>query len=359
MFRFYKLWFDDELGRLMQSDSIFGILLVNSHKEDVKKEKLNFISVLIVNPELSRIGFASFLPEIRLNKEEKSLEELILSGSTQEARHFISQFLTIEVPFYIKGSNQDIANAIDLTEGLDYFIDAFGVSGKDRMIKGEFLLDGALLLRLMNVEEQNEYSSAFQIYKYYSLILNLWLKRNQKWDIIKDKRTFGLITQNLESNLMVDELYFIARTFLEEGNWLPLFWEVPVKKDKNIFLVNKEAAALYFRDFKAQITQKKHKIFNSPPSFEIRNGTNVPNLAKKVRGFLSKKGFRVLEFQNADSHNYKHSILLDINAKPFYLQSVANTLKIDKYYFAINRTIFTDLVLILGEDYPKIFSEER
>ena len=355
----YQFWFDSEIERLMRKDSVFGILLISSDKETTKQKKVNFISVLMVNPALARMGFVSFLPETRLNENKDSLQQLILSDQIEKIRNLISRFLTIEVPFHIKGSTKNIANAIDLLEGLTYFIGGSDALDEDRLLKGEFLLDGSLVSELLKVKEKDEYSSAFQIYNHYSLFLNLWLSRNQKWNIMKNKEIFNLMTDGLESNLLKDELYTISKIFLENPNWLPLFWEVPVKKEGDVFLVNKEAAALYFRDFKEQITKKDSKIFAKPPSLEVRNGTNIPNLAKKVRGFLSKKGFRVLEFNNADSHDYKHTILLDINAKPFYLQSIANTLKIKKYYFAINRTLFTDLVLILGQDYTRIFSEEN
>ena len=355
----YQFWFDSRIERFIQSDSIFGILLINSDKENIKQKKVNFISVLMVNPALARIGCISFLPETRLNEKGKSLQKLILSNEIEKISGLISKFLTIEIPFYIRGSTQDIANAIDLMEGLTYFIGGSDALNEDRLVKGEFLLDGALVSELLKAKEKGEYSSVFRIYKHYSLFLNLWLKRDQKWNIIKNKRIFNLMAANLETNLLKDELYTISKLFLGNANWLPFFWEVPVKKEKNVFLVNKEAAALYFRDFKEQITKKDTKIFDKPPNLEVRNGTNIPNLAKKVRGFLSRKGFRVLEFNNADLHDYKHTILLDLNAKPFYLQSVANTLKIEKYYFAINRTLFTDLVLILGQDYTRIFSEEN
>ena len=354
----YQLWFDSKAERLMRGDSVFGILLISSDKKTAKRKKVNFISVLMVNPTLARLGFISFMPETKLSKNEKPLQRLVRANEIEQIRNLMSRFLTIEIPFYIQGSTQNIANAIDLVEGLEYFIGGSDALDKDKPIEGEFFLDGSLVSELLDVKEKNEYSSVFQIYKHYSLFLNLWSKREQKWNIIKNQTIFDLMTKDLETNLTMDELYTISKIFLKDPNWLPLFWEVPIKKEKNLFLVNKEAAALYFRDFKEQITKKDSKIFDKPPSLEIRNGTNIPNLAKRIRGSLSKKGFRVLEFTNADSHDYKHTILLDINAKPFYLQSVANTLKIKKYYFAINRTLFTDLVLILGQDYSRIPAEE-
>ena len=68
---------------------------------------------------------------------------------------------------------------------------------------------------------------------------------------------------------------------------------------------------------------------------------------------LSRKGAIVVEFSNADHHNYKNSILLDIGAKPFYALSLAKTLGIKKTYASVNKSTFTDVIFIVGADHQK------
>lgn len=87
---------------------------------------------------------------------------------------------------------------------------------------------------------------------------------------------------------------------------------------------------------------------------DIQNGAGIDNLAKKMRYTLTKKGIQVLEFTNADHSDYKKSILINTSATPHLTKNVSQLLGVDKVYYSVNKSMFTDMVLILGDDYKQI-----
>ncbi len=348
----YNKIFSGKAKQWIRNKKPFGILLIGESNSSVNFRNVTFICVAIINPKLSRVGFISFLPKIKINANAPSMEELIITNNGfLKIKKIISKIISFDIPFSINFKVSDISRAIDLLEGLPYFLSQSDILEGEQLPVDNFFLDGSMVNTLLNIQTNAEHSVAFQVDRYYSLLLNLWSIRKKKWKILKEKIIFDQAISNLTSNLSNKELYSVAKLFLSNNYWLPLLFEMPLRKEKDIYLLNKEAAAIHFRDFQTMLTQEKNSIFEKPPNIEVRNGTNVPNLAKKVGVLLNRKGLRVLEFTNANHHNHKETILLDVSGKYFYLESVAKSLKIKKFYHAINKTQFTDLVLILGEDF--------
>ena len=350
----YTSWFGSGAEQWVRKGTPFGILFIGEDTNRQGLKKVIFVSVAVINPKLSRVGFISFLPKIKINKDIPNMEELIISNNgIQKVKEVVAQIISLEIPFFVQFTIDDIIQAIDLLEGLPYFLSNSDMLKGEQLPTNEFFLDGSIIDPLLNIHVNHEYASAYQIDRYHSLILNMWELRKKKWGILQEKIIFDQAISNIRKNFSNKELFSITKLFFSNEHWLPLFFEMPLRKEKNLYLLNKEAAAIHYRDFLATLTQEKNKIFEKPPSIEVRNGTNVHSLAKKVGSELTRKGFQVFEFTNADHHNYKETILLDVSGKFFYLKSVAGELNIDRYYHAVDRTQFTDLVLILGKDFSK------
>ncbi len=331
-------------------------MLGTGNEEDVLKA--NFISIAIINPVTFRIGFISFFPETKLVKKGKTIERQLLSENFLSVIELISKKLSIDIPFHLYFSMEDITTALDMVEGINFFLWQPYLLENEKLPTGEFLMDSTLISDFLNVTDKSKYASSIKLYRYYSLILNAWNHRKEKWDILKNEIIFGKVTQNLQTSLSTYELYFLAETLLHDQKWMPIFFEIPVQQEKDSFIMNQDATAFYFKDFMQKLNQEKNFYLDTSPNIEIKNGTTIPNLAKKMRNRFSQKGFKVLEFANADKHDYQNTILLDIGGSSFYLQAAAKSLKINRNYHLINRSIFTDLVLILGRDYQEIISFE-
>ncbi len=350
----YNKWFSNNAERWVQKGVPFGVLFIGEDTTRGGIKEITFVCVAIINSKLSRVGFISFLPEIKINKDIASMAELaVLNDGIQKIKEVIAKIISLEIPFWVQFKVDDISRSIDLLEGLPYFLSKSDILQGEQLPKGEFFLDGSIINSLLNIRVNHEHAHAYRVDRYYNLILNTWGLRKKKWEILREQIIFDRAIENIRSNFSSTEFYAITKIFFSNEHWLPLFFEMPLRKEKKLYFLNKEAAAIHFRDFLATLTQEKNSVFEKPPSIEVRNGTNEHNLAKKVSSQLTRKGFQVFEFTNADRNDYEKTILLDVSGKFFYLESVANDLKIDRYYHALDRTQFTDLVLILGKDFSK------
>jgi hypothetical protein len=163
-----------------------------------------------------------------------------------------------------------------------------------------------------------------------------------------------MFSKLVDTNLSNSELYKLSKRFgLTEG-WHLTSIEIPVKRLDNGFLADLDSTALFLKNFKKDLGEHENPFLTRMPRMEIKNGTEVNNLAKKIQNSIGRKGIVVVEFTNANAHDYKNTILLDVAGNTYYYYSIAKTLGITNKYALINKSSFTDMTLILGKDYGKL-----
>lgn len=336
-------------------DSVSILFVVASTADD---KQVEVISVTKLFPATQRIGVISFYPLIHLRDDEPSLKEIYRNKGLSGLSTAVSEFLGERLALQVKTRNDTLAQLVDILGGLDYFIPAADVLKDENLPKGQFILDGSLVSRLLSPPEKNEYTPAFKLFRYYSLFLNAWNQRAKLWPLLKGEKVFALAVRSVETNMTAHDLYVLAQNLSTHKSWLPILLEVPVRRVKDKFFVDKDSAALYFRNLTKQLTQNDHPFMNEPPKMEVKNGTHIANLARTARAELSRKGVQILEFTNADNNDYDETVLLGTSGNAFYLESIARILGVRRSYAAVNRALFTDLVLVMGKDYNKLKGEE-
>jgi len=349
----YQLINRSQIENLFSSSEPFGVLVISNKQTDKIKET-GFIGVAIIYPKTSRIGIVSLLPQVKLQASLPPLQELIRKEKYSNIVSSLSKMLNIDIPAYISIPLKSIEKAVDMIEGLPWFnYQPFSLLN-EKLPAGEQLLDGSKIKSLLYPKQNKSIVQVVQSYRFFSLFLNYWSKREIFSKRIEDKKTFNIITNEIKANFDFSGLANIISNLSSDKNWLPIFMELPIKKIKDIMLPHPDAANLYLKSFKKKLESKNNPFGKSLPKIEIKNGTTIAGLAKKFRRKLNKKGLQVLEFSNADHKNYEKSILIDCNSNVFYLNRVAKILKIKKKYHLVNRALFTDLILILGKDYKTL-----
>ena len=332
----------------------FGILLICSEKINEKENRVTFLSVATIYPKTQRIGFISFLPQTRMKEGEPTLEEKVNFSKTRDVADEISSMLNIKIPYYVKADVQSLSKIVDLIEGVPFFMWEPALVEGEEIPLGEFILTGSMVHQVLNPPVKNETKPAMDLFRYYSLLYNIWNDRENKWNLLSDERIFNLFAKMIDSNFSVSELYSLGKKFgLTEG-WHLTSIEIPVKRLENGFLADLDSTALFLKNFKKDLVEHENPFVARMPRMEIKNGTEVNNLAKKIQNSIGRKGIVVVEFSNAGSHDYKNSILLDVAGNTYYYYSIAKTLNITRKYALINKSSFTDMTLILGKDYEKI-----
>lgn len=352
-FRFFNR---ANLEKALNGRDGFSMLFVVTSATDEKKVQV--VSVAQFYPTTQRIGVVSFFPAIHLKDGEMSIEQIYRAKGISGVNAAVTDFLGENITAYVKLRDQALAQFVDILGGIDYFLPPSDLVKDENLPHGQFVLDGGLVPRLLNPPEKNEFTPAFKLFRYYSLFLNAWNQRAKLWPLIKDEKTFAFAIKNVESNASAYDLFTLTQYLATQKSWVPILLEVPVRRLKDTFQVDKDSAALYFRNLKKQLTQKEHPYVNEPPKMEVKNGTHIANLARTMRTELSRKGVQILEFTNADHNDYDQTTLLGTSGNAFYLESIARILGVQKSYATVNRSLFTDLVLVLGKDYNKLKGEE-
>ncbi|MBS0619130.1 MAG: LCP family protein [Spirochaetes bacterium] len=352
----FKFFSRTSVEKALNSRNGFSIVFLVTAASDEKK--MQVASVVQIFPATQRIGVISFYPATRLKDNEASLEELFRAGGVSSVNSAITEFLGERSIAHVRVRDTVLAQFVDILGGIDYFLPAADLLKDENLPRGQFILDGSLVLRLLNPPEKNEYTPAFKLFRYYSLLLNAWNQRAQLWPLLKDEKVFAYAVRNVETNASAADLFALCKQFATQRSWVPVLLEVPVRRVKDSFYVDKDSAALSFRNLTKQLTQKDHPFLNEPPKMEVKNGTHVPNLARTMRAELSRKGVQILEFTNADHNDYDQTLLLGTSGNAFYLESIARIIGVQKSYATVNRSLFTDLVLVLGKDYNKLKGEE-
>lgn len=336
-----------EVDGFYRENRTFNILLSVNHENQNR-----FLAMAVINPEFKRAGLISFFQNTALNPEGPVLSDQLKKEDTAVIAELLADMLGYEENFYIDMDLDTIIRYVDIIEGFPYFLWSSDKLEQESLPTGEFFLDGVLTREYLASNEMLQSSAAVQLFRHYSFLLNAWENREEKWDFIDDVRVFSGLIEGVRSNMSAGDLYRVSKRFYTESEWKLYFLEVPVSRQQSRYVIDREATALYLKKFKSQISSSK--LSPDPPRMDIQNGAGVNNLAKKMRYYLSKKGIQVLEFTNADHNNYKKSILVNTSATPEYAVNVKNALGVDKVFYAINKSMFTDLVLILGSDYKRI-----
>lgn len=342
-----------KIETLLQDKKKFSILVTVWDKED-KASPVKYFGILTVYPQTKRIGVVSLFPETRLSPDSPPLEKLLQEESPSQLRKTMSSILSLSIPYHASIDVKSLTRLVDLSEGLPFFIHSQDLLSEETLPHGELILDGSLVKPFLFLKnKKQESNSAIQLFRHYSFGLNFWDVRREKWDLLSSHSIFRLLLKDVDTNLSFIESYSLVKAISLDENWLPMFMEVPIKRIDDDFIADQETFALFWKNFQTKLTSAENP-YDQPPKMEIKNGTNVTNLARKMRNNIYRKGIQVLEFTNADHHDYQHSILLDTNAHPYYLQNAGRLLGVTKTYHAVNRSLFTDLILIAGKDYSQL-----
>lgn len=368
LYQVYHLFERTQMEKLFNDNQNFAILVVavddnpqsqkpNSANEKVQKETV-FISLVSIHPQTSRVGLISFFPDTRLKKNSPPLGQRLINEDIEVVKKDIALTMGIDIPFYIEVSISAVSRFVDLTEGIPYYIwheaqEKQNLSS-EKLPQGEFTLDGSLVHSLLQMPIVGKESLPERLYRQYSFMLNFWKVRDEKWKILSNNKLFYKALEGVRSNMPQSDLFFLSQVLMAEKNWLPFFMEVPVQeKEKGKLFMDAETGALFLKELQKKLVLTDEPLQEEFPRVQVRNGTTVSGLARKIRNRLAKKGFIVLEFSNADRNDYRNSLLIDKSANVNLVQNYS-LLTGARYYFSVDRSLFVDIVVVVGEDYREL-----
>lgn len=91
------------------------------------------------------------------------------------------------------------------------------------------------------------------------------------------------------------------------------------------------------------------RIIAEAAKVEIQNGTLISGLAERTATYLSKQGYQIARFSNADRYDYARTVIIDYTGKPYTVASLADLLDVAPENIRHeNQQMDVDVRVILG-----------
>jgi polyisoprenyl-teichoic acid--peptidoglycan teichoic acid transferase len=173
-------------------------------------------------------------------------------------------------------------------------------------------------------------------------------------DFMKNLAVIRTILKNLRTNVTFNDAIMFLKysssfkfTSIES---LKLPGSFQKEKNREYIIVEPEVARNRIKEFYTSIGTLAPEFDPRRVTVQVLNGTDIPGLASKFRSRLLYFGFNVVEFGNADSHNFKKTLVLDRSGNLQAAQKVAEIINCETVYPKINRLMLVDTTVIIGED---------
>jgi hypothetical protein len=111
-------------------------------------------------------------------------------------------------------------------------------------------------------------------------------------------------------------------------------------------------------DFQTQAETQRRQLADEGARLVVRNGTGNPVLAAQAADWLTREGFNVVGYGQADRSDYPRTVLVAYNSQPVTVESLRNMFAIasDNLQPATESQSDADLELIIGSDFYLLVS---
>jgi hypothetical protein len=112
------------------------------------------------------------------------------------------------------------------------------------------------------------------------------------------------------------------------------------------------ATALLFPACKRE--EKPAPFIPNTGQIQILNGCGKPGAAEQFRDYLTERGFDIIEFGNAGSWNYAHTLVIARTGNEPVARDLAKVLDTDNLIHLSDPLALVDATVIIGKDYEEL-----
>ena len=103
-----------------------------------------------------------------------------------------------------------------------------------------------------------------------------------------------------------------------------------------------------------QPAEKPAPFVPNTGQIQILNGCGKPGAAEQFRNYLTEKGFDIIEFGNAGSWNYAHTLVIARTANEPVARDLAKVLETENLIHLSDPLAMVDATVIIGKDYEEL-----
>jgi hypothetical protein len=100
--------------------------------------------------------------------------------------------------------------------------------------------------------------------------------------------------------------------------------------------------------------EKPQAFIPNTGQIQILNGCGKSGAAEQFRDYLTEKGFDIIEFGNAGSWNYAHTIVVARTANEPVARDLAKVLNTENLIHLFDPLALVDATVFIGKDYEEL-----
>lgn len=282
--------------------------------------------------------------------EVMSLRELHDQFSPDETRRELESALELEIPFWVKSSDNDVRRLVDAMGGLEVEFPVRASRDSDSSRTQQRWLDGHQSQNYVK-EAYQRFRSQGRRFRHKTFFLGLREKINNRTTFFEHPRTLGLVDELFESNLQPSDW----RTLVHLMNRLE---PDKIKFPSSLHLMKggSERTTLDPEPLKNMLPKPlKRMIREAKPQstidVQVLNGAGLPELAGAVRDKIQPNSrVDVVEVGNADRYNYETTRIVDRSNNPESANHLRDLLGTGSIESNPSDKLLVDVTVIVGKD---------
>ncbi|EKS01816.1 LCP family protein [Leptospira mayottensis] len=319
-------------------------------------EEYEFGLLAVLFPSNNRCALYFIHPITSFDDPDDSLD-LLKSGAKSSVKSAVADLIDAKLHYTISLSASNWIRIVDLLGGLSVYTDNKTVRNSSQYNReaGVYTMSGADVYDYTSEMDKKETLDYLErISRQESVVLTLYETLFQRKEFLTTPLlvfAHGLIESDLSKEDFVSLVKFINSRRIQFG-----ISELPGEpandpKAKKLYLKTDIARArVAFRKF---LKDMNSDVFVDAEfaRTEVLNGTEVPGLAKDVRGILSDKRIKVLAADNAWKKGFPKTVVIDRSGNTAIMDRISTILEKAETHHVLRKDLGLDATVVVGSDY--------
>lgn len=341
--------------KLEEKQRFQGLLL------NVEKNELNLVYLLSYDPFTENLSAIYLDPEDEIFSptyaSQKQLAELYSALSREQFIAELSQYLELEISFWIQAPRGALIRLVDLLGGLSVNTEFKEFSDGETQENSGQWMDGKMVSNFVSNTYTNLEDRGLRL-RHKAFFLALLSQLRSSDHLLKAPETFEQLTGAVQTNLKTTDLREITGALKElKSKNVKFLTAFTTRNDTGQKIEVDRIGRMAPRPIKKIIEESEQQ---EVVEIRILNGAGIPGLAGSIRNKLQKTSYiDVVEVGNADHFDYDTSVIIDHSNNPQSAQRIKNLLETGKLKFNTSKQLMVDVTLIIGADLQAFVSEKE
>lgn len=343
---------DDEPGELLQrvnDEERVQFLLLHAPDDTLRSSYL--ASYDSISGRMSAIYLS---PDFRIMSpsygEVMSLRELHDQFSPDETRRELEAALELDIPFWVKSSDNNIRRLVDAMGGLEIEFPVRAAEDSDSSRTEQRWLDGDQSQSYVK-EAYHRFRSQGRRFRHKTFFLGLQEKIEARPSFFGHPRTLRLADELFESNLKRSDwktLVHLVTRLEQDKIKFPSTLHLMKGGSERTTLDPEPLKNMLPKPLKRMIREAKPQ---STIDVQVLNGAGIPELAGAVRNKIQPNSrVDVVEVGNADRYNYETTRIIARSDNPESADHVRSLLGTGSIESNPSDKLLVDVTVIVGKD---------